>query len=210
MKEYHKIHGVFKRDADHNFIEGQWSLPEFDYLQNNAWEFTEKVDGTNIRVMFDGNNVTFGGKTDKAQIPSFLVTQLNNRFMILEQRQRFKEKFADGVCLYGEGYGARIQKGGGNYRADQDFILFDVRIGEWWLERDACEEIAKLFGIDIVPILGYGTIHDAIKKCKDGFFSHWGQFQAEGLVLRPQVSLLARNCRRIIAKVKCKDFNTVT
>ena len=28
--------------------------------------------------------------------------------------------------MYGEGYGAKIQKGGGNYRQDQDFVLFDV------------------------------------------------------------------------------------
>lgn len=206
MKQYNKIQSIFKRDERGKFIDGEWSLPELGYLQNNEWEMTEKVDGTNIRVMFDGENITFGGKTDNAQIPSFLVTKLNNRFMTIEQRQKFKEKFAEGVCLYGEGYGAKIQKGGGNYRLDQDFVLFDVLIGKWWLQRENCEEVAKLFGLEIVPILGYGTIHDAIKKCKDGFNSTWGNFQAEGLVLRPKVRLYSRDGNQVITKVKYRDF----
>lgn len=208
MKHYHKIHSIYKRDGQGKFIIGEWSCPEFEYLQNNLWEFTEKVDGTNIRIMFDGTDVTFGGKTDNASIPSFLVTRLNNLFMTLEQRQKFKENFAEGVCFYGEGYGERIQKGGGNYCKGQDFVLFDIRIGEYWLKRENCEVIAKLFGIDIVPIFGYGTIHEAIKLCQDGLNSNWGAFEAEGIVLRPKVALLARNAAKIITKVKCKDFKT--
>ena len=51
MKEYHKIQSIYKRDEKtRKFIEGQWSLPEFEYLQNNRWLWTDKVDGTNIRV----------------------------------------------------------------------------------------------------------------------------------------------------------------
>lgn len=206
MKEYHKIHGVYKRDEKGKFIIGDWSLEEFDYLQNNEWEFTEKVDGTNIRVMFDGETITFAGKTNKAQIPSFLVNHLNNSFMSIEKRELFKEKFPDGVCFYGEGYGARIQGGGGNYRKDQSFVLFDVLCGSWWLKREDIEDVAKTFGIDVVPVVGYGTIHDAIKKVTDGFNSTWGNFIAEGLVLRSKVYLADRRGGRIITKIKHKDF----
>ena len=52
MKEYHKIQTIFKRDPENKFktlIYGEFSLPEFEYLKNNTWIFTEKVDGTNIR-----------------------------------------------------------------------------------------------------------------------------------------------------------------
>lgn len=206
MKEYHKIQSIYKRDQRGNFLVGDWSLPEFQYLQNNQWEFTEKVDGTNIRVMFDGENITFGGKTDNAQIPSFLVTKLNNRFMTIEQRQRFKELFPEGVCFYGEGYGAKIQKGGGNYRQDQDFVLFDVLVGKYWLQREDVEGTAKNFGLDVVPIVGYGTIHDAIERVRLGEKSTWGDFLSEGLVLRPKVYLSDRKGRRIITKIKHRDF----
>lgn len=67
MKEYHKINTIFKRDPEtrnKTLLEGQYSVPEFEYLANNKWIFTEKIDGTNIRVMWDGKKVTFGGKTE--------------------------------------------------------------------------------------------------------------------------------------------------
>ena len=207
MKEYHKIQTVFKRDPDTKFktlLAGCYSLPEFEYLAANHWTFTEKVDGTNIRIMFDGEQVTFGGKTDRAQIPPFLLTRLNERF--LPHAETFKTLFADGVCLYGEGYGARIQKGGGNYRADQDFILFDVKIGDWWLQRGDVEDVAGQLGLDVVPIIGCGTLAEMVEKAREGFHSVWGDFQAEGVVARPTTELKTRSGHRIITKIKCKDF----
>ena len=135
MNEYHKIQTVFKRNMTNKgkIIDGAWTLPELEFLADNTWVFTEKVDGTNIRVMLKDGIVTFGGKTDSAQIPAQLVTRLNERLLPLANKMQ--EVFGCDVCLYGEGYGAKIQKIGGNYRADQDFILFDVKVGEWWLQR---------------------------------------------------------------------------
>jgi hypothetical protein len=103
---------------------GQFSLPEFEFLRNVPWVFTEKVDGTNIRVMIEGGRVSFGGKTDNAQIPAPLVARLREVFDPLAEK--LTEIFPSGGCLYGEGYGPKIQKGGGNYGSAQDFVLFDV------------------------------------------------------------------------------------
>lgn len=50
MSEYHKINTLFKRDEKNLIIEGDYSCPEFAYLAENEWTWTEKVDGTNIRV----------------------------------------------------------------------------------------------------------------------------------------------------------------
>lgn len=207
MKEYHKIQTVFKRDSKTKFktlLEGEYSIPEFEYLANNKWVFTEKVDGTNIRIMFDGEQITFGGKTDRAQIPAPLLLNLNEQF--LPRIGYFNEFFSDGVCLYGEGYGAKIQKGGGNYRSNQDFVLFDVKIGDWWLQRGDTGEIADRFHLDIVPIIGRGTLGEMVEKTQRGFNSIWGNFEAEGIVARPTTELKTRNGRRIITKIKCKDF----
>lgn len=207
MIKYHKIDTLYKRDHKTKFktlLEGDWSTPEFGYLANNEWVFTEKVDGTNIRVMIQDGKVTFGGKTDEAQIPAPLVERLNDRF--LSQPEKVVSKFPDGACLYGEGYGSRIQKGGGNYRSDQDFVLFDIKIGDWWLERQNVEEIASEMGLDIVPIIGVGTLHSAVAMARSGFMSTWGSFKAEGIVARPVVELKSRSGERIITKIKHRDF----
>jgi len=207
MNEYHKIQTVFKRDMatkHKTLLEGQWTIPEFEYLANNPWTFTEKVDGTNIRVMLQNGAVTFGGKTDAAQIPAQLVTRLNERFLPLAETMQ--AVFGCDACLYGEGYGAKIQNGGGNYRQDQDFVLFDVRVGEWWLRRADVEDVAATLGIDVVPIIGEGALHEAIAWAKRGITSAWGDFEAEGIVARPRTELCTRSGHRLITKIKCRDF----
>jgi hypothetical protein len=208
VSEYHKIQSIFKRDMTSKrktLIVGDWTLPEFEYLAGNQWGFTEKVDGTNIRVIFNEGKVTFGGRTEDAQIPAQLVTRLNERFLPLAAK--LAEVFPDGsAVLYGEGYGAKIQKGGGNYRADQDFVLFDVKCGDWWLQRVDVEDVAQKLRVDVVPIIGEGTLHDAVARAKAGIPSTWGNFQAEGIVARPKTELKTRAGHRLIAKIKCRDF----
>lgn len=211
--EYHKITTVYKRDPKNMryVIEGEWALPEFEYLRNCQWIFTEKVDGTNIRVHWQPQEevpVRFGGKTENAQLPTPLIDKLSKMF----HYQKFVDAgfgtdTKDYITLYGEGYGARIQKGGGNYKKDDvDFVLFDVRVGNWWLKREAVEEIATKLGIKVVPIVGEGTLIEAVEMVKAGLNSQWGDFIAEGLVCRPKVDLFARNGDRIITKIKTRDF----
>ena len=211
MSEYHKIQTVYKRDPatkHKTLLIGEYSMPEFEYLATNKWIFTEKVDGTNIRIMWNGEGIVFGGRTDNAQIPAHLVTVLNAQFMTLPKLELMKHVFAESkeVCLYGEGYGAKIQKGGGNYRPDQGFVLFDVKIGGWWLNRDSVMDIAHELSLEIVPIIGYGMLPMMVDKTRIGFKSQWGDFQAEGIVARPAVELLNRGGKRIITKIKFKDF----
>ncbi len=208
MAEYPKIPTVFARDPATNYrtmIVGEFAWPELDFLKNNIWEFTEKVDGTNIRVMFKDGQITFGGKSEISDIPTFLKVVLEEIF--LPQHALFTGLFHDAdVCLYGEGYGGKIQKTGPNYRKDHSFVLFDIRIGPWWLQRQDVDDIARKFGIESVPVIGEGTLGDMIEKVKAGFNSLWGDFLAEGIVARPKTELLARNGKRIITKIKHKDF----
>ncbi len=212
MKQYHKIQTIYFRNPVLNYktlLEGEFSKPEFEYLKNNDWMFTEKVDGTNIRVMWDGNNIIFGGKTDNAQIPAFLVNKLQKLFLGTKNKKKFLEKFGEegNVCFYGEGFGARIQKGGGNYIKDSvSFVLFDVKIGDTWLERKNVEDIAEYFRIEVVPILGVGTLLEAIEMTRKGFNSKWGEFTSEGIVARPVIEMKNRLGERVITKIKHKDF----
>jgi len=211
MVEYHKIQTVFLRDPDNNFktlLIGHYALPEFEYLRDNVWVFTEKVDGTNIRVQY-GGGIYFRGKTDKAQIPEHLMKELEKMFTEEKLREVFSgvpEGEEPAICLYGEGCGAKIQKGGGNYGLTPNFVLFDVKIGRWWLQRHDVIGIALSLGIKSVPIIGEGTLSEMVEATESGFNSNWGNFIAEGIVARPKVELFARNGKRIITKIKYKDF----
>jgi hypothetical protein len=209
--KYHKIQTVYKRDPVTKYktlLEGEYSLPEFEYLAENEWTWTEKVDGTNIRVMWDGFTLNFGGRTDNAQIPAPLVNKLQELFSV----DKIIEVFGHIPCmLFGEGYGPKIQKGGGNYRKDVSFVLFDVFIdpddnNSIWLTRDGVKDIANSLNIDHVPIIGYGTLHLMVEYVRNRFDSRWGNFMAEGIVARPSVELCDRMGNRIITKIKCRDF----
>ena len=208
MEQYHKIRTVYLRDPETKFKtlqHGIYATPEFKFLRNNNWLYTEKVDGTNLRVIFGGESVCFKGKSDRAQIPVDLTTRLNERF--LPQIDLFKKTFPGQtvVCLYGEGYGPKIQNGG-KYRTDQDFVLFDVYINDHWLDHTGVVNIANIFEIDVVPFIGEGTLSEMVTKAREGFSSAWGDFLAEGIVARPQIELRTSNGQRIITKIKYEDF----
>lgn len=208
MIEYHKIEGLYARDMEGSkkLIEGKFRNPAVEFLKDNTWVFTEKVDGTNTSICWDGHTVTFNGRTDKAQIPAHLVNYLNSVFGTSEAEQIFEEKFGETpVILFGEGYGPKIQSGGA-YRPDVSFILFDVLISGNWQPRESVEDIAKAFGIDIVPIIFEGTIQEGVDFVKAEPNSTMGTAKMEGLVGRPKVELRDRCGKRIIVKIKVKDF----
>lgn len=212
MKPYHKIKSVFKRDKNKSFIRTEYSMREFEYLKNNRWVGTEKVDGTNTRVMWNGEDLVFGGKTDNSQMPPLLLKKLGelfkaDRFMSMFPSE--ENRVIQEVCLYGEGYGQKIQKKMGmKYNPNGvDFVLFDIKIGHWWLSRENIENVANGFGIYAVPIVFEGTLLDAIQRVENqGIRSSFGDFLAEGLVLKPEVELFCRNGGRVITKLKHCDF----
>lgn len=209
MKTYHKIETVFNRDekGTKKLIEGSYRDKTIEFLANNDWVWTEKIDGTNIRIYWDGHKITFGGRTEDAQIPTFLFSFLSDTFLNTETEELFEQKFGENeVILFGEGYGPKIQKVGALYRDTPSFILFDVMIGDLYLERENVEDIANAFGIDIVPIIGTGTISEAIAYVKTKPNSMFGTAKIEGIVARPAVEMKNRRGNRIIVKIKVCDF----
>lgn len=211
MREYPKIETIFNRDTEGSkkLIPGSYRSKTIDALSDlQIWVWTEKIDGTNIRIHWDGHKITFGGRTDKAQIPVELMNWLNDKFINNETEELFEQKFGETeVTLYGEGYGRKIQKGGGNYIPDGvSFILFDVLINDIWLTRESIEDIAKTFAIDVVPIVGFGYLDEAVDYVKSRPNSKIGTAKMEGVVARPIVELFDRTGHRVIVKIKVCDF----
>lgn len=211
MTEYTKIETVFERDMEgtKKLIEGKFRNETVEFLKDNLWIGTEKIDGTNIGIVWDGHKVSYQGRTERAQIPAHLMNKLIEMFGDTVNEELFEQKFGEmQVILFGEGYGAKIQKGGCNYRRDVSFILFDVYLPEQnlWLKRDAVEDIAKTFGIDVVPIVYEGDIAGAVEFVKGKPKSTIGVADMEGIVCKPAVDMLDRMGRRLIVKIKVCDF----
>lgn len=207
---YHKIPSIYRREIakPFNLIDGEYISDELEALENIDWVFTEKVDGTNIRIIWDGHRIAYGGRTDKANLPHFLIDKLDEMFGGDAVEQYFEQTFGEKhVVIYGEGYGAKIAKGGGNYKDTQDFVVFDVQVDGVYLAIDNVVDVAESLGVDTVPIVHVGTLQSAVDMVKGGLMSQWGDFEAEGLVGKPSVDLFNRKGERIVVKIKARDLN---
>ena len=218
--EYHKIETLFIRDEiTHKVYPGK--LKNAVYGIFKSWEFTEKIDGINIRVIWepalvesDGKcrpeRLSFGGKTDNAQLHADLVTWLYDHITVEKMRSVFPD--VDAV-IYGEGYGPGIQKGGGNYSKTKQFIVFDVLVDhKWWLNWENTCDVASKLELKTVPFVGTMTLEEGVATVKAGFSSVLAFEQtgittpAEGLVGRTIEVLFDKKGHRIIIKLKTKDF----
>lgn len=179
--------------------------------------------------------VEYKGKTDNAQIPPRLLKYMQDnypedkvlaslglkKFIPISEFVDHKWTNDDMVTpsvnsiptmytIYGEGYGAGIQKAGSHYIKDGvGFIVFDVKVNDIYLKIDARNDIANKLGAPIVPFIGYFTLDDAIAYVRQGFKSTIAEdkdFIAEGLVLRTELGLRNRMGKRLIVKVKYEDF----
>jgi hypothetical protein len=203
--EYHKIDTLFERRED--FSVDPLRLKKSVLSTISEWDVTETIDGTNVRVMLSESGVvTFGGRTDNAQMAADLLMKLMQTF----PRERMIEAlWLDGkpttAVLYGEGYGAGIQKGAA-YRPDKSFILFDVLCdGKWWLDRANVNDVAAKLGIETVPYLGRMALAQIVALVREPFPSKIGTAMSEGIVARPIETLFDKRGERLIIKLKTKD-----
>lgn len=234
MLVYPKIDTIYERNADHRIPRHlmERHLRRVEFSLPSRWLVTEKIDGTNIRIPFstrlvvapNSGYVGVRGRTDSAQIPPFLLAFLQETFTL----EKITPCFAPATTgiLFGEGYGARIQKGGGNYRSDVSFRLFDVVIfGQsvtrdpadgkaWWLNWRDVEDIAGKLGIETVPVVArMATQLQVIQLVEEGLGSVVAQeendrmdINAEGVVVRTDPLLFDRRGHRVMWKLKERDF----
>jgi hypothetical protein len=208
FSEYHKIETLFERDKT-TFVVDPSKLKSPVLATIREWDVTEKIDGTNIRVMLsEAGDVSYGGRSNAAQIPGDLVQYLIRTFNPEPLKAAmWVEGTPIQAILFGEGYGPGIQKGGGLYRSDKSFILFDVLVGgKWWLSHCAVREVALKLGIDTVPYLGRMTLDQIVELVRKPFPSKLGTAMAEGVVARPIETLFDKRMERIIIKLKTRDF----
>lgn len=213
---YPKINSLYKRDMQTGKLiigdspTSNLCLNEFEAIK--TWLITEKVDGTNVRIIIDvpKQNVRFGGRTKKSQISTDLLNNLSDTFPKEKILNHFRE--SKQVVLYGEGYGGSIQRGklgkGITYRPNPSFILFDAVIDGWWLTRPKLERLSYDLDIKLVPSLNIRDIESALEYVRYGFGSLVSEqpCYAEGIVARSWPLMLFRDGTPIMWKLKSKDF----
>jgi hypothetical protein len=206
-----------KKNAKHTLIPCDYAREEFANIK--FWDVEEKIDGTNIRVIYKDGQVTFGGRTKYAQIPCHLLDYLVANFStpsLLESVFGERSDASTEIILYGEGFGPKIQSGG-YYSDNPGFCLFDVKIGHWWLDKDVIRyKIAPALGVSSPPVLmKNASIDDVITLVKRKLPSIFAlndpkhEHVMEGVMCRPNPPMLFRNGDPIIFKLKCKDFKDV-
>jgi hypothetical protein len=116
------------------------------------------------------------------------------------------------VYIYGEYFGAGIQKGGGRYiQNGNDFVVFDIRQQGWWLPRENRNAICFELGLKTVPYLGCMTLRQIEEMVMNGFRTKYEgaadpTLLEEGIVARPVIPLCDGRGERIIVKVKLCDY----
>jgi hypothetical protein len=214
---YTKINTLYKRDEKGHIMMGDVSRPEFNYLRRLPWIAYEKIDGTNMSYYWDGHILEIHGKTENASIPAPLQKKMEQLVTVDMMSKVFPPKFDESgneipmlVIIYGEGYGAKIQQGGGRYISkDVNFRVFDVNIDGWWLELENVQDICQKLNLEMAVPYGEMTIDEAEEMVKRGFTSTIAEdptLIAEGLVLRPMVQLFNKRGERIMVKIKYRDY----
>lgn len=217
IENIYQLHPVTKR-ADKSLFRN----PVVQSLANADWLFTEKVDGMNMRVILHPNGIIdIRGRGDNAQIPLDLLTRMQYLFCspttVLQPSIHWQKQFdwwwelpedaRPTICLYGEGYGPGIQKCGGNYGTRKDFILFDVKVGDNFLDYEGVAQVAFGLGCDVVPVIGVGPLGKAVAMVTRGWVSRLtGKLRCEGIVARLPHELVDRRGNRMLVKIKDRDL----
>ena len=209
---YHKIAGPFRRSAELNTVDvGNWVNPTVELLADAPiWVATEKIDGTNVRLIWDGHNLSYNGRSNNADLHKDLRAKLDSYWNRIGVEELMEETFGESeVILVGEGYGAGIQKGGGNYSPTKEFIGYDVIVNGKYLSFDNSRQVFEKLRIPALPAAVHGfDLIEIIGMVANGVYSQFGSrnFFAEGLVATTILPLTDNNGQRVIVKVKHDDL----
>lgn len=211
--EYIKIKTLYMRDPHGKIIVGEYADPVFKYLKDCVWTATEKIDGQNTRIMWDGHRITWNGATDNANIADFETKWLTDKFGSPETEELFEQTFGEKpVVLYGEFYGHRIMKAGevmdptGN-----GIIFFDAKVNGFWVNYSVLKTITEELGLSIVPKVKEGTLVELAKDITENGISLHETISGksaplEGYVCFPSIPLFYRDGTPIKVKIKVRDL----
>ena len=134
-------------------------------------------------------------------------------FHAQELRAKFLLNFSNlPVIVYGEAYGGKQQGMSNTYGKELRFIVFDVKVGECWLDVPSAKQVVTKLGLSFVSFARIPTTLEAIDTERDrdsvqAVLNGAGVGKMrEGVVLRPLVEFTKNNGNRVICKHKRPEF----
>ena len=170
----------------------------------------EKIHGTSANISFkrlEGGNVELQFSSGGASHASFVK--------LFDQESLIAKFLATGAMeavVYGEAYGGSCQSMSGTYGKELKFIVFDAKIGDYWLSVPDMDVFAKELGLEVVHYEKISTDlaqidaardADSVQAVRNGIGP--GK-KREGTVLRPLIELTKNNGERLMAKHKRDEF----
>lgn len=80
MREYQKIESLYKFNVEKKVFVKEFYNAIVEYLAPLPWYGTEKIDGTNIRIHWNGIKFELGGRTNNAEVPKAIQQIFNEKF----------------------------------------------------------------------------------------------------------------------------------
>ena len=167
----------------------------------------EKIHGTSAHIAWKNGKLSFfsGGESHERFVGLFDVPVLTEMF-----KERFGED--DEIVVFGEAYGGKQQGMSATYGKELKFIVFDVKIGEYWLEVPNANHVADYLCLEFVAWNRIPADIAAIDAERDrpsrqAMINGIDEDKpSEGVVLRPVLELRDKRGNRIIAKHKGEKF----
>lgn len=202
-----KLLTLFKRDDKFKVIPGEYTNPRF--AQVGEWLVTEKMDGTSV-ILSIHNGVDGGysyyGRTAKSQFTPAMSEFLDDAASMA--LFSLADYGINQVDLYAELCGPGIQ-GNPHGLTEMKLFVFDVRIGDFWLDWTNVKDVAAQAGLETVyEYPGTHTVESMLMDLDPNHKLHipLGDKYLEGFVARTDPLLYDNQGNRIMWKLKVSDF----
>lgn len=162
--------------------------------------------GEEVRPAMPAQLTLFSGGADHAAFARLWTPE--QVLDIMDKLASFKQP----VTIYGEAYGGKMQGMRETYGEELRFIVFEVKVGDTWLNVDKAFGVANYLGMEFVPFkLIEGTpeaieaamMEPSVVAVRRGITE---PKLREGVVLRPMEEFTMNNGARVIAKHKHPSF----
>lgn len=203
---YPKFYAPYERAERSKYLDPTKPRPTLEPYMNNStkWYVSNKLDGTNTRILWDGHKVEVRGRTNASKLQGYQNELLD--VLTVNDNYLFDEAFGEKpVVIYGESFGGKIQCNPHN--AEPQFKVFDMQVDGIWLDYSDVEELSDKLNLGYNEhhvLYGWSNVMTYFKELRKELDTNGKYF--EGIVACPVNMPLTRFGERVITKIKVADF----